>query len=230
MDTPIYLTGSGQTRFGEWWDCGLRDLMEEAVEKAIDSSPCTSLDIDMVIVANMLAEQTNGQAQLGALASSLLPHRPPALRVEAACGSGSVALHTACGLLESGRAETILVVGVEKMTDLSPESLAAALMGAGDSEKDVPSGVTFPGIFGDCHTHLLVEDLGDLIRRAWVHLLLRDVAGLDPELLLQRGGCVEDLLQEHHVDLNTTGGHLDAGESHCVFDVSPVLESVSIES
>ena len=148
MERNIYLTGAGQTPFGEHWDKSLRDLMGEAVEKAIQDAGLTALDIDMVIVANMLGEQTNDQAHLGALASGFLPHKPPALRVESACASGSVAVHTACGLLESGKAGTILVLGAEKMTDVSGDKIASALMGAADAEKDAPCGLTFPGIFG----------------------------------------------------------------------------------
>ncbi len=148
MHKPIYLIGQGQTRFGEWWGKGIRELMEEASAQATESSRCTALDIDLVIVANMLAEATNGQAHLGSLAASFLPHHPPALRVESACGSGAFALHTACAMLESGRARTVLVVGVEKMTDVSADDISSALMGAADSERDRPSGLTFPGIFG----------------------------------------------------------------------------------
>lgn len=148
MQTPIYLAGTGQTPFGEKWDQGLRELMDEALTKAIENSDCTALDIDTVIVANMLGVVTNNQAHLGAMAASLLPHHPPSLRAEAACASGAVALHTACALLESGKAETVLVIGVEKMTDSAPEQIASALMGAADAEKDAPSGLTFPGIFG----------------------------------------------------------------------------------
>ena len=148
MNTPIYLTGTGQTPFGEHWDKSIKDLMEESIDAAIDSANCTALDIDMVIVANMLGEVASDQAHLGAMAASLLPHHPPALRAEAACASGTVALHTACAMLESGKAETILVVGVEKMTDIAPAEIAAGLMGAADSEKDAPCGLTFPGIFG----------------------------------------------------------------------------------
>lgn len=148
MRDEIFLIGSGQTKFGEHWNKGVKDLMEEAVASAIAASPVTALDIDFVIVANMLGERVSDQAHLGAMAASLLPHRPPALRTEAACASGSVALHTAVSLLESNRAETVLVVGVEKMTDAGNEEIAAALMGAADSEKDAESGLTFPGIFG----------------------------------------------------------------------------------
>jgi acetyl-CoA C-acetyltransferase len=148
VQRDIFLIGSGQTKFGEWWDKSLRNLAEEAVGKAIADASCLPTTIDAVIVANMLAETANNQAHLGAMASSLLPHRPPALRVEAACASGSVAVHTACALLEGGRAQTILVLGLEKMTDVPGETIARALMGAADAEEDQPSGLTFPGIFG----------------------------------------------------------------------------------
>ncbi len=148
MNTDLHLIGTGQTRFGELWDKSIRDLMEEATDAAIASSPLTALDIDLIIVSNMLAEVTNGQAHLSAIASALLPHHPPAIRVESACGSGAFALHTACAMLESGRAKNVLVIGVEKMTDVSIDAVASALMGAADSEEERPAGLTFPGIFG----------------------------------------------------------------------------------
>jgi acetyl-CoA C-acetyltransferase len=157
MQREISIAGTGQTRFGELWDKSIRDLMDEAVTNAITSAQCTALDIDTIVVANMLAEVTNGQAHLGALASSLLPHHPPAIRVEAACGSGAAAVHTACALLESGRAQTVLVVGVEKMTDVSVTDVASALMGAADSERERPAGLTFPGIFGLIATRYMHE-------------------------------------------------------------------------
>ena len=148
MESDVFLVGSGRTRFGELWDRSLRDLMEDAIGTALRSSGLNALDIDLVVVANMLAEVTNDQGVLGALASSLLPHHPPALRVESACGSGALAIHTACAFLESKRAKTVLVIGVEKMTDASVDDISQALMGAADSELDAPSGLTFAGIFG----------------------------------------------------------------------------------
>lgn len=148
MNQTISLIGFGQTPFGEHWDKSLKDLIDEAITAAIDESPCTALDIDMVIVANMIGGRVSGQAHLGAMTAAMLPHHPPALRVEAACASGSIAIHTACSLLESGRAQNVLVVGVEKMTDASTEEIASALMGAADSELDTPTGITFPGLFG----------------------------------------------------------------------------------
>lgn len=148
MNADVFLIGGGQTPFGEHWDKDLRELMDSAITHAIESAKITALDIDVIVVANMLGQVTNNQSHLGALASSLLPHKPPALRVEAACASGSIAIHTACALLESGKAKTALVIGVEKMTDSDADTISHALMGAADQEHDQACSLTFPGIFG----------------------------------------------------------------------------------
>lgn len=147
MKETIYVLGGGQTRFGELWDTSLSGLVRSAVDSAIENTKIMPTDIDYVIVGNMVGGETADQAHLGGFVSSLLPHKPPALRVESACASGGLAVHTACALLESGRAETVLVVGAEKLTDVAGEIVTKALMHAADSEKDMPSGLTFPGIF-----------------------------------------------------------------------------------
>ena len=147
MLTPVYVLGGGQTRFGELWDTSLADLIREAVESALRETKTLPTDIDAVVIGNMLGGETAEQAHLGTFCSSLLPHHPPALRVEAACASGGIAIHTACALLESNRAETVLVIGAEKLTDVAGELVTSALMHAADAEKDGPAGLTFPGIF-----------------------------------------------------------------------------------
>jgi len=147
MRDAIYVLGGGQTRFGELWDRSLTDLIQEAVDTAIENTQILPTDIDCVVIGNMLGGEAAGQGHLGAFVGSLLPHRPPALRVEAACASGGVAMHTATALLESGRAGTVLVIGAEKLTDISSDEVTAAIMNAGDSDKDGRAGLTFPGIF-----------------------------------------------------------------------------------
>lgn len=148
MQESVYVLGGGQTRFGELWGKSLHHLLEEATSQAIRSAGILPTDIDAVIVANMVGGELSGQGHLGAYASSLLPHHPPALRVEAACASGGVAIHTACALLESNRAGTVLVIGAEKLTDASNDEVTRAIMSAGDTEKDSTCGLTFPSIFG----------------------------------------------------------------------------------
>ncbi len=147
MKEPVYVLGGGQTTFGELWEKSLSDLIEEASSAAIENTKILPTDIDAIVVGAMVSGETSEQAHVGTLASSLFSHHPPALRVEAACASGGVAVHTACALLESGRARTVLVIGAEKLTDAPSDIVAKALMNAADSEKDRQSGLTFPGIF-----------------------------------------------------------------------------------
>ena len=55
-------------------------------------------------------------------------------------------MHMAVNALLSGQYETVVVLGVEKMTDHKPEDVATALMGAG-SDEERTSGITFPGLY-----------------------------------------------------------------------------------
>lgn len=147
MHQGIRVIGGAQTAFGELWGKSLTDLIAEVVDGALASTKTMPTDIDYIVIGNMIGGETAEQAHLGALVSGMLPHHPPALRVEAACASGGIAIHTACALLESGKAETILVIGAEKLTDVANDVVTSALMRAADAEKDTPAGLTFPSIF-----------------------------------------------------------------------------------
>ena len=48
MKSDIFLVGSGLTPFGEWWDKGISDLMNESIEAALESSKLDARDADAV--------------------------------------------------------------------------------------------------------------------------------------------------------------------------------------
>ncbi len=140
----LTVAGGYITTFGELWDKSLTDLAYEAVFGALKNAQIDPADVDAVVVANMAATQFDGQAHLGALVSGMFPHYPTALRVEAACASGGVALLQAeLGLL-SGLYKTVVVVGVEKMTDKAAE-VTEILSSAANI--DTEFGSTFPGLY-----------------------------------------------------------------------------------
>lgn len=138
----IYITGAYQSKFGELWDQSLEDLIIEAGRGAMADAP--NAGVDLVLVANMISEQEH----LGALSAQLLSLKNiPALRVEAACASGGVAVNQAVTAIKAGAAKNVLVIGAEKMTDKNNGSIAAALMGAA-SEAERQAGLTFVGLYG----------------------------------------------------------------------------------
>jgi acetyl-CoA C-acetyltransferase len=143
----VYIRGTGQTQFGELWDKDLRTLAVEASMKAVESAKIDLSDIDAVYVGNMLASRFTGQDHLGALISTELGITCPSIHVEAACASGGVAIRQAFLDISSGNSKNILVVGVEKMTDVPVEYATTGLSGASDEEWEAFYGVTFPSLY-----------------------------------------------------------------------------------
>lgn len=141
----VNILGVGITKFGELWEKSLADLALEAGSKALKEANLKPDQIDAVIVANMLYSKS-GQDHLGALVAESLGINKASSHIEAACASGGVAIHQAINSLLSGLYQNVLVVGVEKMTDLSPSQATSALMGAA-SEEERQSGLTFPALY-----------------------------------------------------------------------------------
>ena len=141
----ISIAGSYISKFGELFEKSLTDLIEEAVVGVLKNSKVNSKKIDAVFVANKAGGSFNQQRHLNALVSQQFSHFPPAFRIEGACASGALAMVAAEQGLASGRYETVLVIGVEKMTDLSAAETTEVLATAASREKEYAS--TFPGLY-----------------------------------------------------------------------------------
>ncbi|MBI3109473.1 thiolase domain-containing protein [Candidatus Daviesbacteria bacterium] len=142
----IKVKGVGLTKFGELWNKSLLDLALEASLEAINESRLTNHGIDAVYVANMIYGKVANQDHLGALVASNLGIKGASFRIEGACASGGLAVHLAIQSLMAGTYKNVLVVGAEKMTDVSVGEITSSLMGAG-SEAEREAGLTFPGLY-----------------------------------------------------------------------------------
>jgi len=143
----ITVAGVGMTKFGELWAASPRWLASEAVNIAMKDSGMEKKSIQGIFVANMLSGMLGMQGHLGALfAEQLGLSGIPAYTVEGACASGGLAVHAGVMSILSGQYDTVLVLGVEKMTDHKPELVSSALMGAGSNEERL-AGATFPGLY-----------------------------------------------------------------------------------
>ena len=142
----IKVLGTGLTKFGELWEKSLLDLALDAANEAIKEANLSSKEIDAIFMANMIHSRLTGQDHLGALVASNLGLNCASFRIEGACASGGLAVHLASQSLMSGTYKNVLVVGVEKMTDVSVPEITSALMGAG-SEAERRAGLTFPALY-----------------------------------------------------------------------------------
>ncbi len=142
----ITVTGAATTKFGELWGVSPRALAHLAVEEALADAGVATREVQALFVGNMLSGVLGGQEHLGAFFAEELGLKTPAFKIEGACASGGLALHNAVNSLLAGQYKTVVVLGVEKMTDHRPEDVAVALMGAG-SEEERLAGATFPGLY-----------------------------------------------------------------------------------
>jgi len=148
MKKEVAIIGVGMTKFGELWDRSFRSMIVEVGMKAIKDAQIHPSQIDGLFGGNMSGGQFILQEHLASLsmdAAGLLPK--PAMRLEAACASGGIALRAAYMAVKSGLHDIVIAGGVEKMTDVITSRTTGALATASDQEWEAFYGATFPGIY-----------------------------------------------------------------------------------
>ncbi len=142
----INILGAATTKFGELWDTSPRVLAREAMSHALKNANLKSKQVDALFVGNMLAGILGNQGNLGSFFAEELGVSVPAFHIEGACASGGLALHNAINSILAGRHKTVMVLGIEKMTDFNQEDITSGLMAAG-SDEERQAGATFTGIY-----------------------------------------------------------------------------------
>ena len=143
----VIVSGTGITNFGELWNKSLYDLAQEATNAAIKDAKIDAQKIDAVFVGNMLAGNLDGQNHLGPTITSLLNLNCPAYSIESACASGGLAANLAYESIKWGKYQNVLVLGVEKMTEVDTGDAGYALGGASDAETELFVGASFPALY-----------------------------------------------------------------------------------
>ncbi len=145
----VCIAGWAHSRFGRSEAEGAEELVAEVVPAALDHAGCGAEEIDAIYLGafNNGFQKQDFQASLVALAEPALRH-VPATRLENACATGSAAIHAGINAIRAGQAKRVLVVGVEKMTEIPTKAAGEVLLGACyvREEADVEGG--FAGVFG----------------------------------------------------------------------------------
>ncbi len=138
----VSIIGAGQTPVREHWTRSLRELAVDALLAALTDSHREQ--VDAIYVGNMLSGELIGQEHLGALVADQAGLAGvEAVKLEAACGAGGAAVRMGYLAVASGQFDTVAVVGVEKMTDLSNGAVTAGLAMAADGDYEAANGISF---------------------------------------------------------------------------------------
>lgn len=144
----VAVLGVGMTKFG-LSDKSQVEMFAEAAMEAISSSNMKPKDMQALFLGNVLGDFEEGQINIAPLCASDigLPNHAPAVRVEAACASGSLAIREAFLWVASGFFDVVLVGGVERAMAMgTPLATRTFAMGS-DSRYEGFTGITFPGVF-----------------------------------------------------------------------------------
>lgn len=137
----VSIIGVGQTPAGEHWETSLRRQALQAVQAALADAGLRG--VDAIVIGNALAANLSDQNHLGPLLADFAGLRGvEALRVEGADASGGLALRQGYLMVASGAVQTVMALGVEKVTDVIGSERTGALTSMLDSEYEAAHGAT----------------------------------------------------------------------------------------
>src|SRR5579863_7615624 len=143
------IVGWAHTKFGKHDGRDVESLIVEVAAGALADAGVSAADIDSVYLGTM----NGGFVKQEFPASLVFQADPafrfkPATRVENACATGSAAIHMGLNAIAAGKARLVLVVGVEKMTEVSGAQVGDILLGASYRKEEDATPGGFAGIFG----------------------------------------------------------------------------------
>lgn len=147
----VSILGTYHSKVGKLEDKTIYDLLVEAGRGALKDAGITGKEVDAVLVGNFAGGQFNKQEHLAPYAVEIDEELrfKPCVRVENACASGATAVAQAVNAIESGKADTVLVIGVEKMTSLKTAGVTGVLATASYYPVEGEMGYTFPGLYAE---------------------------------------------------------------------------------
>jgi acetyl-CoA C-acetyltransferase len=154
------IVGWAHSRFGKLAE-DLEQLICTVAVDAVRDAGMEPKDIDAIFLGTM-----NAGFQRQEFPSSLVLQADPAFRfkpathVENACATGSAAIHQGLNAIAARRARTVLVVGVEKMTEVTGPEVGEILIKASYIKEEGAIEGGFTGVFGRI-TQMYFQRYGD---------------------------------------------------------------------
>ena len=143
------IVGWSHTRFGKHDNEDIESLIVKVATDAIRDAGLAPADIDEIFIGTMNAGFVRQEfpSSLALQADAALRFKP-VTRVENACATGSAAVHQGLNSIEAKRARKVLVVGVEKMSEVTGPAVGDILIRAAYLKEEGGIEGGFAGVFG----------------------------------------------------------------------------------
>ena len=125
------IVGWAHSKFGKHDGRDVESLIVEVAQAALADAGVAAADIDTIYLGTMNGGFVGRNSRPRWCSRPIRRFRfKPATRVEDACATGSAAIHKGLNTIAAGKARIALVVGVEKMTEVSGAQVGDILLGA----------------------------------------------------------------------------------------------------
>jgi len=143
------IVGWSHSKFGKHENEDIESLIVTVASEAIRDAGLKPADIDEIFIGTMNAGFVRQEfpASLVLQADPALRFKP-VTRVENACATGSAAIHQGLNSIEAKRARKVLVVGVEKMSEVTGPAVGEILIRAAYLKEESGIEGGFAGVFG----------------------------------------------------------------------------------
>ena len=191
----VVILGMGCARFGERWDAGPEELMQEAFAEALGDAGIERDQIEAAWFGVFFDEASVGKSALP-LSSALRLPNIPVTRVENLCATGSEALRGAVYAVAAGASDFALALGMEKLKDTGYPGLPERSKGSFE-DLWVPN-YTAPGAFAQLASAYAERSGTEMsaLKRAMAHVSWKSHANgaLTPKAHLRKLITIEQVL------------------------------------
>jgi acetyl-CoA C-acetyltransferase len=142
----VAIVGIGQTAFVRGYEGSIRELAFDAYKEAMLDAGLTYKEIDASIICSA-PEYDKQRSPSGTIVEYLSLNPKPTFYIETICSSSSSGLRVAYSLVKSGLHEVVLVLGFQKMSEISSADSQERMGRGSDIMWEAPFGTMMPAYY-----------------------------------------------------------------------------------
>jgi acetyl-CoA C-acetyltransferase len=142
----VGIIGVGQSAFVRGYPGSIRELAFEGFKECMADAKITVKDIDATVVCSA-PEYDKQRSPSGVLAEYLGLTPQPTFYLESLCSSSSTGLKVAYSLVKSGLHDVVMVIGFQKMSEISSAESQERMGRGADIQWESPFGTMMPAYY-----------------------------------------------------------------------------------
>jgi acetyl-CoA C-acetyltransferase len=142
----VGIIGVGQSNFVRAYPGSIRELVFESFKEAMGDANVTTKNIDATIVCSA-PEYDKQRSPSGVFAEYLGLNPQPTFYAESLCSSSTTGLRLAYSLVKSGLHEVVMVLGFQKMSEISAAESQERMGRGADIQWEAPFGTMMPAYY-----------------------------------------------------------------------------------